>query len=231
MTLLSKVINQLDDELNKLNDNFDVRGIINSNGDIYPLGSDTKVLSTVFELICRPAVNEVATNLKLMMKEPDKQNYYPDFTLMQNLKSKEKIAIDVKTTFRRKPGSKFKFTLGGYKSFILEGNENKNIVYNFNEYKSHLIIGFVYERNENKKISVKHKYNTKQLDKIPSPVKNIEFFVVEKWRIAGETAGSGNTSNIGSINGHIKDFKEGKGPFKTENEFLEYWRNNKYNKE
>ena len=46
----------------------------------------------------------------------------------------------------------------------------------------------------------------------------------EKWRIAGDKAGSGNTTNIGSINGYIEDFKNGKGPFKSEKEFLEYWR-------
>ncbi len=46
----------------------------------------------------------------------------------------------------------------------------------------------------------------------------------EKWRIAGDKAGSGNTANIGSINGTIEDFIEGKGAFASEEEFLQYWR-------
>jgi len=46
----------------------------------------------------------------------------------------------------------------------------------------------------------------------------------EKWRIAGDKAGSGNTANIGSIGGAIADFEEGKGVFRSESEFLEYWR-------
>jgi len=46
----------------------------------------------------------------------------------------------------------------------------------------------------------------------------------EKWRIAGDRAGSGNTANVGSIYGTIKDFSAGNGVFASEAEFLEYWR-------
>ncbi len=46
----------------------------------------------------------------------------------------------------------------------------------------------------------------------------------EKWRIAGDRAGSGNTANVGSIYGTIDDFSFGKGVFNSEEEFLEYWR-------
>ena len=46
----------------------------------------------------------------------------------------------------------------------------------------------------------------------------------EKWRIAGDRAGSGNTTNVGSIYGTIEDFSAGNGVFASEAEFLEYWR-------
>jgi len=46
----------------------------------------------------------------------------------------------------------------------------------------------------------------------------------EKWRIAGDRAGSGNTTNIGSITGTIADFSAGKGVFASGMEFLEYWK-------
>ena len=46
----------------------------------------------------------------------------------------------------------------------------------------------------------------------------------EKWKIAGDKAVSGNTTNIGSIRGTIKDFQQGNGPFVSEKEFTEYWR-------
>lgn len=47
----------------------------------------------------------------------------------------------------------------------------------------------------------------------------------EKWRIAGQFAGSGNTTNIGSISGTVDDFRAGRGSFASEEEFLDYWRN------
>lgn len=45
----------------------------------------------------------------------------------------------------------------------------------------------------------------------------------EKWKIAGDKSGSGNTNNIGSINGTIYDFINGKGIFESDAEFLKYW--------
>jgi hypothetical protein len=46
----------------------------------------------------------------------------------------------------------------------------------------------------------------------------------EKWRISGGRAGSGNTTNIGSISGTLDDFRQGNGVFQSEAEFLAYWR-------
>jgi hypothetical protein len=55
-----------------------------------------------------------------------------------------------------------------------------------------------------------------------------EWFVQEKYKIAGLAPGSGNTTNIASIaTADIDDFKNGKGPFakKGEKYFREYWAN------
>ncbi|MBR8830671.1 MAG: hypothetical protein N5P05_000829 [Chroococcopsis gigantea SAG 12.99] len=46
-----------------------------------------------------------------------------------------------------------------------------------------------------------------------------------QWRMASDTPGSGNTTNIGSIYGNLDDFKLGNTPFESETEFLDYWRN------
>ena len=44
-----------------------------------------------------------------------------------------------KTTYRRKGKNTFSYTLGGYTDFIRIGNEQKNIVFPFNEYARHLV--------------------------------------------------------------------------------------------
>ena len=211
-------------ELEKLRDNYEICGIVDRARDVYPLGSDTKVLSTIFELISRPAVYAAVQILGYEIVEPKAQNYYPDFTLLHHSEDKKKIAIDVKTTYRSNKNNTFSYTLGGYTSFIKIGNERKNIVFPFNDYVRHLVIGFVYDRIARKKAGVIHKYTIEQLTDIPLPFENVEFFVQDKWRISSDRAGNGNTTNIGSINGTIDDFRMGNGPFHSEEEFLEYWR-------
>lgn len=201
---------------------YDVCGFIDKSGTIYPLGSDTKVLSTAFELITRPTIYRVAKRHGLEVLEAEKQNYYPDFTILSGAKDKNKIAVDVKTTYRDAPNAKFNFTLGGYTSFIR--NPRKNILFPFNEYTDHLVIGFVYDRIGKKKAAATHAYRIDQLKEIEVPVSSVGVFIREKWRIASDRAGSGNTTNIGSIDGVLEDFAAGKGVFKNEEEFLAYWR-------
>lgn len=211
-------------EIEKLENSYTVYGFINSRKDVYPIGSDTKVLSTVFELISRPAIYAIGELFNYSVMEPTAQNHYPDFTLMHNRNDTKKIAIDVKTTYRRNSKNKFSYTLGSYTSFIRPGNEGKNIVFPFNEYATHLVIGFVYNRIAEKKSSLEHKYTLDQLKNIPLPFDSVEYFVQDKWRISSDRAGSGNTTNIGSIRGFIDDFRNGKGLFHSEDEFLKYWR-------
>ena len=65
-------------------------------------------------------------------------------------------------------------------------------------------------------------------DGVVSPYFDVEWFVQEKYRIASDKAGSGNTANIGSISAaSVAEFSEGNGPFAAygESVFLDYWRN------
>lgn len=207
---------------------FDVRGLLTASDDIYPLSTDTKVLSTAFELIARPFVLSIAQKHGLIMSEPRMQNHYPDFTLMKDMNDTEKIAIDIKTTFRnvRSSGSwTASFTLGGYTSYIRNGT--KNIAFPFPSYAKHYIIGFVYTRRAISQSS-QHIYTMANRGSIAGPMEDIEYFVQEKYRIASDRPGSGNTTNIGSIvASSASEFAQGEGPFAAlgEDVFLDYWRN------
>lgn len=199
-------------------------GVVDRRARVCPLGSDTKVISTLFEIVTRQAVAAYADKMKLQLIEPKKQNYYPDFTLMRDKKDKNKIAIDVKTTYKEKGQTRFKYTLGSYTSYIRPEKERKNIVFPYSEYGEHWIIGFVYMRMESRKDTEGRTYSFDTLRQIPVPFDGVEVFIQEKWRIARDKSGSGNTTNIGSINGAIEDFREGNGVFESELEFFEYWR-------
>ena len=204
---------------------LEVTGILSGDDRVYSLGTDTKVLSTVFELMVRPLLFKLARDNDLVVREPAQQNYYPDFTLMRDELDNQKIAVDVKTTYRRFAADgtwRASFTLGSYTSFMRRST--KNILFPYERYARHYIIGFIYTRMETGEPKV---FALKEREKAERPYKNVEWFVQEKHRIAGERAGSGNTTNIGSILASSnEEFAEGNGPFAEAGEevFLDYWR-------
>lgn len=210
------------EELEAAKPKYLVRGIITDDEQIYPLGSDTKVLSTIFESFARPLIYRVASKYGYDVEEPEAQNCYPDFTLLRSADDTNKIAVDVKTTYRRHESDRVSFTLGGYKSFLR--SETRGILYPFSHYEAHWIIGYIYTRRPHAGIR-SHVYPLSELAHVPAPYDDVQVFVQEKWRIAGDVAGSGNTTNIGSIRGTLTDFAEGRGVFNSEAEFLDYWRN------
>ncbi len=205
-----------------------VKGILSSNDLLYGFGTDTKILSRVFELLSFPFIKKVADTNKYIIEVSSEQTVYPDFTLYKSKESKEKIAIDIKSTYRRysKNGKSkpFNFTLGSYTSFLR--NNTKNILYPYDEYATHWVIGFVYDRENigSKSLDI---VALDDRDKVKSPFKNVEFFVQEKYKISGEDPGSGNTANIGSIYGTLSDFENGNSPFAKlgEKVFRDYWAN------
>lgn len=211
------------------NVNWNIRGLLSSDNRIYPFGSDTKVLSTVFELFCRPVVREIAGRHDYRVEEAP-QTIYPDFTLLKSANDMNKIAVDIKTTYRR--GTKrngvekdFVYTLGSYSSFIR--NNTKNILYPFDQYEKHWIIGFLYSRNPEAYDNARS-FRLDERNEIIPPYSDVEYFVQEKYKIAGERAGSGNTTNLASFpTNSVQPLDNGEGPFADlgEEAFLNYWRN------
>ena len=83
------------------------------------------------------------------------------------------------------------------------------------------------ESKRNKKSSRQYSMtNVDNLRSIASVVRDFQFFVCEKWRLASDKQGSGNTANIGSIT-YIEDVLAGNGVFAKLGEewFDEYWMN------
>lgn len=218
---------EFSDKMEKYQPDFEITGLLTRDDRVYPFGTDTKVLSTIFEMTVRPFIYEIAKDHDLFVYEPVQQNFYPDFTLMSNDEDERKVAVDVKSTYRnfRRDGSwTAAFTLGSYTSFLR--NETKNIAFPYSQYSRHYIIGFIYSRSIRER-EIKA-YALEDRKEVSCPFYNVEFFVQEKYRISGEHAGSGNTTNVGSISGSsIEEFASGNGPFTGhgENVFEDYWRN------
>lgn len=207
-----------------LDPSFAPKGIITSDRRIFPLGSDTKVLSSIFEAYARPIVYNIASDFGLTVREAQAQNKYPDFTLMRDVDDNEKIGVDVKTTYREAEEDwTADFTLGGYRSSIGPG-DSPFIEFPYDDYDTHWVVGYIYWRSGSRS-PPDDVYSLDEIADIPVPVDDVDVFVQKRWKIAGDTAGSGNTANIGSIRGTLEDFREGRGVFDFKEEYLAYWRN------
>jgi len=220
-------INEFTQQFTELTDdwNWEIEGFVDSNQYVYPIDSDTKVISTVFERLSSPVIRSISKKHKYIV-ELANQTTYPDFTLStfdRDGNLIHRIAIDIKTTYLQKS---LLFTLGGFNSFLR--TETKNILYPYSTYNEHWIIGFIYRRNE-----PFEEYDLDKMPKsgdIPCPYGDVTMFVREKHSISGLRAGSGNTKNIGSIK--LKDpkmFATANGPFTKLNNPKEgcdkFWRN------
>lgn len=218
-----KIFNE---KINMKNISWEVSALASPDGRIFSLGSDSKLIGRIFELISYNILQEIANENNFILLPSNQQTVYPDYTLMQNKNDKEKIAIDIKTTYRnfKKNGdiSNYCFTLGSYASFMRNGT--KNIIFPYNQYAKHYIIGFIYTRNE--EATEGQIFQLEQIRQVPVPYKDVKVFVQEKYKISGEKPGSGNTENIGSYRTNNMDYLvNGSGPFAALglSVFEQYW--------
>lgn len=220
------------DDLNLIDDfykqmtgvNLDVYGVLGRNDTVYSLGTDTKIIGRIFEILSQPVLEHIAAQYGMLLTRPVSQTTYPDFTFMRSLESKDKIAVDIKTTYVTDSKAQIKFTLGSYCSYMR--NNTKNIQFPYSDYTKHYVIGFVYRRNETAQEGLV--YNLDNYREIKIPYLNTEYFIQEKYKISGDKPGSGNTENIGSISTlNLDDFKKGIESFSNlgEDIYNLYWSN------
>lgn len=225
-----------------------VKGFIDIYKNIYTISSDTKIVSKILEIHIFPEILQFAEKNGYKIILAEHQNWYPDLTIMDKYNSDVKFALDLKTTFRRNSKTAG-FTLGSHGAYFKERDKSKNIQFPYSKYLGHYCLGIIYTREDfdddlagteiyqvqeleeeygenNDPIKDRQVTNVSNLKSITSVIKDFDFFAVEKWKIASDRRGSGNTANIGSIN-DIKDLKAGNGVFSKLGEewFDEFWIN------
>lgn len=207
-----------------------IKGFIDVYKNIYTISSDTKIVSKILEIHLFPKIIEFAQKHGYKIVLADHQNYYPDISFVKSDNENLKFALDFKTTYRipNKPHVCNGFTLGSYGKYFKDRTSTKNIQFPYSSYAGHFCLGIIYNRVGGATIDETKLHKVNELQSIISVVKDFQFFVVEKWRIASDIKGSGNTANIGSIN-NIKDILSGNGMFSKlgESWFDDYWMNYK----
>jgi len=222
---------RLNSSISTENGQWSIKGFIDIYKSIYTISNDTKIVSKILEIHLFPEILKFAENINYRVIPAEYQNYYPDVTFEKIDNPKIKFAVDFKTTYRNpnKPYLCNGFTLGSHGKYFEDRSSTKNIQFPYREYLGHFCLGIIYDRNESAKINKTEKYNIDELNNIESVICNFDFFAVEKYKIASDRSGSGNTANIGSIK-NIDDIKNGRGMFSKLGEkwFDDYWMN--YNK-
>lgn len=209
-------------------DEWTIKGFIDVFRNIYTISPDTKIVSKVLELHLFPHFLAFAEQIGYELELATYQNWYPDLTFVSRADPAVKFAVDLKTTYRdeKHPGFCNGFTLGSHGEYFIERTSKKNIQYPYDEYSGHFCLGIIYTRTKLDKNEETHIYSLNELQQIPSVIHSFLFFAEEKWKIASDKGGSGNTANIGSIRS-IEDILNGNGVFAKAGErlFDDYWAN------
>jgi hypothetical protein len=114
-------------------------------------------------------------------------------------------------------------TLGAFTGYFRDRKSRKNITFPYDEYVGHFVLGVIYSRTD-EHLDERNVYQLDDLQNITSVVKDFTFFVQEKYKIAIDRPGSGNTKNIDSVV-KIDELINGNGSFAKlgEEAFDDYW--------
>ena len=207
---LKDFANTLSDKI-AVNDEWTIKGFIDIFKNIYTISSDTKIVSKILELHLFPQFLAFAEQTGYDIELATYQNYYPDLTFISKTDPSIKFAVDLKTTYREENHPDFcnGFTLGSHGEYFINRTSTKNIQYPYDDYSGHFCFGIIYTRAVLDKKNETHTYSIDELNEIPSVIHDFLFFAEEKWKIASDKGGSGNTANIGSIH-NIQDILNGK---------------------
>ena len=225
---LSAFVVDLADRVCTADGQWAVKGFIDTSLNVYSISSDTKITSKILEIHIFPMLLEFAATHDFKLVLAEHQNHYPDMSFVSVNNPDIKFAVDLKTTYRKpdKPHLCNGFTLGSHGEYFRNRTSSKNIRFPYAEYDGHFCLGAIYDRAHAATIDETKMVSVDEISALTSVMSNMQFFVAEKWRLASDRRGSGNTANIGSIE-LIEDVLAGRGMFSGlgEDWFDEFWMN------
>lgn len=225
---LRSFVHTLETHISTEDGQWTVKGFIDTYKNIYSISSDTKVVSKILEIHLFPKILAFAEEIGYAVVLAEHQNYYPDLSFVNKKNKRIKFAVDLKTTYRIEDYPSFcnGFTLGSHGEYFTNRQSTKNVQFPYGDYQGHFCLGIIYSRTNGEHSAETQTHTLSELQSITSVIGNFQFFIAEKWRIASDKSGSGNTANIGSIS-KIEDVIAGKGVFSNlgEDWFDDYWMN------
>lgn len=223
---LRQFVQNLSSQISDKQGAWSIKGFIDIYKNIYTISADTKIISKILEIHIFPLLVQFATNYGYKIVLAEHQNYYPDISFISIENENIRFAVDLKTTYRKSENLCNGFTLGSHGAYFTDRTSTKNIQFPYDSYLGHYCLGVIYDRTLPENIDETKFFKLNELQSISSVIGNFQFFVAEKWKIASDKSGSGNTENIGSIR-NIQDILNGNGVFSKLGEewFDDYWKN------
>ena len=199
-----------------------IKGFIDIYRRVYTISVDTKIVSKVLELLLFPMFVEFAKKNDLEVELCPQQNFYPDLTFVHQ-RTGRMFAVDIKSTYRSNSKEVNGMTLGAFTGYFRQRDSTKNTKYPYSLYAGHFVLGVIYTKCDDV-ADERLQFTLDDLAKIPSVIKDFQFFVQPKYKIASARPGSGNTKNIGSVT-KIEQLISGTGPFAAlgEQVYDDYW--------
>lgn len=232
--LLQSFVHGLREKISTQDGQWKIKGFIDTAKNVFTISDDTKIVSKILEIHLFPLIYDFAKSNGFRVVLPDHQNYYPDMTFESLKNDNVRFAVDIKTSYRLPNNDSYisGFTLGSHGTYFKDRNSNKNIQYPYATYLGHFCIGIIYTRafvsgtdsypiyevaelmsdNDEKQKLDFRPIEIDELNSIVSVFSDFTFFACEKWQIASDKHGSGNTANIGSIT-NIQDLLTCNGMF------------------
>ncbi len=124
-----------------------VRGFIDVHRNIYTISRNTKVISKIIELTLFPVLARFAERHNYDLILSDHQNHYPDLTFVGE--AGNRIAVDVKSTYRNSDQRVNGFSLGSFTGYFRQRQSTRNIRFPYDSYSTHLVLGIIYSRSDN----------------------------------------------------------------------------------
>lgn len=187
-----------------------IKGIIDEDGNIYPIPPIPQVITGIFQEITKHKVKRFLKEKYGCDIVQGGPREYPEITAMGGKLGDRKIAIDMKTTRRIGKNRISGFTVGSFAGYFLYPKKKMpGCKFPYGEFDEHWIIGFIYTWNPD-------------ADSLHM-VSDVEVVVQPKWKIASRFTGTGTTFAIGSIK-DIDKLRKGEGVFRSKEEFETYWR-------
>jgi len=174
--------------------NWTVKGFIDIFKNVYTISLDTKVISKVLEIMLFPKIRQFAIENNFDIVLSKEQNFYPDISFIGK-NNGEKVALDIKSTYRTSETTASGFTLGAFTGYFRDRISRKNITFPYGEYKKHYVLGIIYTKQD--ELSV---------------IKAIELILQEKHKIATDRPWNGNSKDVASTT-KIDKLREGSGVF------------------